>query len=92
MRVSLFSATDSTGVAADRHSISSGATSCPAVHCTRTSIGRPHVTSVAKSDPAVIVARILDDLEADEDEAIADDISGQVQSILPGITAGILPQ
>jgi len=46
---------------------------------------------VPKSDPAVIVARILDSLEADEDEAIADDTSAQVKSILSGITTGILP-
>jgi NAD(P)-dependent dehydrogenase (short-subunit alcohol dehydrogenase family) len=46
---------------------------------------------VPKSDPAVIVARILDALEAGEDEAIADDTSAQVRSILSGITTGILP-
>jgi NAD(P)-dependent dehydrogenase (short-subunit alcohol dehydrogenase family) len=46
---------------------------------------------VPKSDPAVIVARILDALEAGEDEAIADDTSAQVKSILSGITTGILP-
>jgi NAD(P)-dependent dehydrogenase (short-subunit alcohol dehydrogenase family) len=46
---------------------------------------------VPKSDPAVIVARILDSLEAGEDEAIADDTSAQVKSILSGITTGILP-
>jgi hypothetical protein len=46
---------------------------------------------VAKADPAVIVARVLDALEAGEDEAIADDVSAQVKSILPGITTGILP-
>jgi NAD(P)-dependent dehydrogenase (short-subunit alcohol dehydrogenase family) len=46
---------------------------------------------VPKSDPAVIVARILDALAAGEDEAIADDTSAQVKSILSGITTGILP-
>ena len=50
-----------------------------------------HLTDVAKSDPAVIVARVLDALEAGEDEAIADDVSAQVKSILPGITTGVLP-
>jgi len=51
-----------------------------------------HLTDVAKSDPAVIVARVLDALEAGEDEAIADDVSAQVKSILPGITTGVLPE
>jgi NAD(P)-dependent dehydrogenase (short-subunit alcohol dehydrogenase family) len=51
-----------------------------------------HLTDVDKSDPALIVARILDALERGDDEAIADDVSRQVQSILPGITTGILPQ
>lgn len=51
-----------------------------------------HLTNVDKSDPALIVARILDALERGDDEAIADDVSRQVQSILPGITTGILPQ
>ncbi|HXT93240.1 MAG TPA: SDR family oxidoreductase [Trebonia sp.] len=46
---------------------------------------------VPKSDPAVIVSRIFDALEAGEDEAIADDTSSQVKSILPSITTGILP-
>jgi NAD(P)-dependent dehydrogenase (short-subunit alcohol dehydrogenase family) len=46
---------------------------------------------VPKSDPAVIVSRIFDALEADEDEAIADDTSVQVKSILPSITTGVLP-
>jgi NAD(P)-dependent dehydrogenase (short-subunit alcohol dehydrogenase family) len=50
-----------------------------------------HLTDVAKSDPAVIVARVLDALEAGEDEAIADDVSARVKSILSGITTGILP-
>ena len=49
------------------------------------------LTDVAKSDPAVIVARVLDALAAGEHEAIADDVSAQVKSILPGITTGILP-
>ena len=47
---------------------------------------------VPKEDPAVIVARIFDALEAGEDEAIADDTSTQVRSILSGMTTGILPQ
>ncbi|MGH3252297.1 MAG: SDR family oxidoreductase [Trebonia sp.] len=51
-----------------------------------------HLSDVAKSDPAVIVARVLDALEAGEDEAIADDVSAQVKSIMPGITTGVLPQ
>lgn len=46
---------------------------------------------VPKSDPAVIVSRIFDALEAGEDEAIADDNSVQVKSILPSITTGVLP-
>lgn len=46
---------------------------------------------VPKSDPAVIVARILDALESGADEAIADDTSAQVKSILPNITTGVLP-
>jgi len=51
-----------------------------------------HLTDVAKSDPAVIVARVLDALEAGEDEAIADDVSAQVKSILPSVTTGVLPE
>lgn len=47
---------------------------------------------VPKSDPAVIVARILDALEAGEDEAITDETSAQLKSILPAITTGVLPQ
>ena len=47
---------------------------------------------VPKADPAVIVARILDSLEAGEDEAIADDTSAQLKSILPAITTGVLPR
>jgi len=50
-----------------------------------------HLTDVAKSDPAVVVARILDALEAGQDEAIADDVSAQVKSILPNVTTGVLP-
>lgn len=46
---------------------------------------------VPKADPAVIVARILDSLEAGEDEAIADDTSAQLKSVLPAITTGVLP-
>ncbi|HEX3712922.1 MAG TPA: SDR family oxidoreductase [Trebonia sp.] len=46
---------------------------------------------VDKSDPAVIVARILDALEDGADEAIADDISAQVKANLPVITTGVLP-
>jgi len=51
-----------------------------------------HLTDVAKSDPAVIVGRILDALEDGQDEAIADDISVQVKSGLAGLTTGVLPQ
>src|SRR5579862_6740542 len=51
-----------------------------------------HLTDVDKSDPALVVSRILDALERGDDEAIADDVSGQVKSILPGITTGVLPQ
>jgi NAD(P)-dependent dehydrogenase (short-subunit alcohol dehydrogenase family) len=51
-----------------------------------------HLTDVPKSDPAVIVARVLDALEDGADEAIADDVSAQVKSILPGITTGVLPE
>jgi NAD(P)-dependent dehydrogenase (short-subunit alcohol dehydrogenase family) len=46
---------------------------------------------VAKSDPAVIVTRILDALEDGADEAIADDVSAQVKSNLAGLTTGVLP-
>jgi len=46
---------------------------------------------VPKSDPAVIVGRILDALADGADEAIADDTSAQVRSILPAMTTGILP-
>jgi NAD(P)-dependent dehydrogenase (short-subunit alcohol dehydrogenase family) len=51
-----------------------------------------HLTDVAKSDPAVIVGRILDALEDGQDEAIADDVSAQVKSGLAGLTTGALPQ
>jgi NAD(P)-dependent dehydrogenase (short-subunit alcohol dehydrogenase family) len=47
---------------------------------------------VPKGDPAVIVGNILDALAAGEDEAIADDTSAQVKSILSGMTTGVLPQ
>ena len=46
---------------------------------------------VPKSDPAVIVSNIFDALEAGADEAIADDTSVQVKSILPSMTTGVLP-
>jgi NAD(P)-dependent dehydrogenase (short-subunit alcohol dehydrogenase family) len=46
---------------------------------------------VEKSDPAVIVTRILDALEDGADEAIADDVSAQVKSNLHGLTTGVLP-
>jgi NAD(P)-dependent dehydrogenase (short-subunit alcohol dehydrogenase family) len=51
-----------------------------------------HLTDVAKGDPGVIVGRILDALEDGQDEAIADDVSAQVKSILSGITTGVIPQ
>jgi NAD(P)-dependent dehydrogenase (short-subunit alcohol dehydrogenase family) len=51
-----------------------------------------HLTDVPKGDPAVIVGRILDALEDGSDEAIADDLSAQVKSILPGITTGVVPK
>jgi NAD(P)-dependent dehydrogenase (short-subunit alcohol dehydrogenase family) len=51
-----------------------------------------HLPDVPKSDPAVIVARILDALEDGADEAIADDVSAQIKSILPGMTTGVIPQ
>ena len=47
---------------------------------------------VPKGDPAVIVGNILDALAAGQDEAIADDTSAQVKSILSGMTTGVLPQ
>lgn len=50
-----------------------------------------HRTDIQKSDPAVIVGRIFDALEAGQDEAIADDVSGQVKAALPALTTGILP-
>lgn len=46
---------------------------------------------VPKSDPVVIVSNIFDALEAGADEAIADDTSVQVKSILPSMTTGVLP-
>jgi NAD(P)-dependent dehydrogenase (short-subunit alcohol dehydrogenase family) len=51
-----------------------------------------HLTDVAKGDPGVIVGRILDALEDGQDEAIADDVSAQVKSVLSGITTGVIPQ
>jgi NAD(P)-dependent dehydrogenase (short-subunit alcohol dehydrogenase family) len=50
-----------------------------------------HLTDVAKADPAVIVANILDALAAGEDEAIADEASAQIKSILPAMTTGVIP-
>jgi NAD(P)-dependent dehydrogenase (short-subunit alcohol dehydrogenase family) len=47
---------------------------------------------VDKSDPAVIVAAILDALAAGQDEAIADATSAQVKSALANLTTGVLPQ
>ncbi len=47
---------------------------------------------VEKSDPAVIVAAILDALAAGRDEAIADATSAQVKSALADLTTGVLPQ
>lgn len=49
------------------------------------------LTGVDKADPAVIVARILDALADGQDEALADDVSVQVKSILSSITTGVLP-
>jgi NAD(P)-dependent dehydrogenase (short-subunit alcohol dehydrogenase family) len=49
------------------------------------------LTGVDKADPAVIVARILDALAHGQDEALADDVSVQVKSILSSITTGVLP-
>ena len=46
---------------------------------------------VDKADPAVIVSAIWDSVAAGQDEAIADDTSAQVKSILSGITTGVLP-
>ena len=51
-----------------------------------------HLTDVDKGDPKIIVGNILNALEDGQDEAIADDISAQVKSILPGITTGVIPQ
>ena len=39
-----------------------------------------------------LAGRILDALEDGQDEAIADDVSAQVKSILPGVTTGVIPQ
>jgi NAD(P)-dependent dehydrogenase (short-subunit alcohol dehydrogenase family) len=47
---------------------------------------------VPKSDPADIVAAILDALAAGEDEAIADATSAQVKAGLSSLTTGVLPQ
>jgi NAD(P)-dependent dehydrogenase (short-subunit alcohol dehydrogenase family) len=47
---------------------------------------------VQKEDPAVVVRNILDALEAGEDEAIADETSSQLKSILSAMTTGMLPQ
>jgi hypothetical protein len=54
-------------------------------------IRETYETDVQKSDPAVIVNRILDALEAGQDEAIADDVSRQVKAGLSALTTGILP-
>lgn len=51
-----------------------------------------HLTDVSKSDPAVVAARVLDSLEAGEDEAIADDTATRLKSVLPNITTGVIPQ
>ena len=50
------------------------------------------LTGIDKADPAVVVSNILDALAAGEDEAIADDVSGQVKAALSGLTTGVLPQ
>jgi NAD(P)-dependent dehydrogenase (short-subunit alcohol dehydrogenase family) len=47
---------------------------------------------VPKEDPADIVANILDSLVKGEDEAIADNSSAQIRSILPLMTTGVPPQ
>jgi NAD(P)-dependent dehydrogenase (short-subunit alcohol dehydrogenase family) len=47
---------------------------------------------VAKEDPADIVANILDALVKGEDEAIADNTSARIRSILPVMTTGVPPQ
>ncbi|MFF0814220.1 SDR family oxidoreductase [Rhodococcus sp. NPDC003318] len=46
---------------------------------------------VPKSDPAVVVARILDALEAGEDEAIADETTAGFRSVLATATTGRIP-
>jgi NAD(P)-dependent dehydrogenase (short-subunit alcohol dehydrogenase family) len=46
---------------------------------------------VAKADPAVIVARILDALEAGRTEALADEVTVSVHAALPSLTTGVRP-
>lgn len=47
---------------------------------------------VDKEDPADIVASILNSLVKGEDEAIADNTSATIRSILPAMTTGVPPQ
>ncbi|MFD1814264.1 SDR family oxidoreductase [Rhodococcus gannanensis] len=46
---------------------------------------------VPKADPAVVVGRILDALEAGEDEAIADEVTAGFRSVLGSATTGRVP-
>ena len=46
---------------------------------------------VAKADPAVIVARILDALEAGRTEILADQVTVAVHAALPSLTTGVRP-
>lgn len=46
---------------------------------------------VPKSDPAVVVTRILDALEAGQDEAIADETTAGFRSVLATATTGRIP-
>ena len=47
-----------------------------------------HLDDVPKSDPAVVVAAILDAFEAGRDEALADDITTSVHAALPTLSTG----
>lgn len=51
-----------------------------------------HLTGIEKGDPAVIVSAIWDAVEADQDEAIADEPSRQVKSMLSSNTTGVAPR
>jgi NAD(P)-dependent dehydrogenase (short-subunit alcohol dehydrogenase family) len=49
-----------------------------------------HLT-VSKSDPAVVVARILDALESGQSEVLADELTARVHAALPALSTGVRP-